>query len=116
MKFLSVATLVTIALAVFVEAENFDDKREDLKDDHDDEVEDHSKDYYPNKVCDRYCNQAYSYGKKYEHNKNWKKYLCTRDFHRDLDRCKYGCRKNYYHNHWSKYIDPYYKKNCERYI
>lgn len=60
MKFLSVATLVTIALAVFVEAENFDDKREDLKDDHDDEVENLSKDYYPNKVCDRYCNQVYS--------------------------------------------------------
>ncbi|CUM51497.1 uncharacterized protein AC631_01886 [Debaryomyces fabryi] len=117
MKFVSIVTIAAIALTVFAEADNFEldsDGLDERNDQLGDDAENVARAPNSYRNCNRYCKDAYDYGRKYEHRNNWKKYLCTNDFRGKLDRCKNGCDRKYYNQHWSRYIEPYYHKRCDR--
>lgn len=117
MKFVSIATIITIAFAVVAEAGSYDSHGDDHNDDHKDHDDDDHKSHpkeWPAKWCDRQCKEVISLGKECEKQKNPTKCLCSKQFQKELDQCRdYGCEKNYKKKNWGKYIEPF-LKDCKK--
>ncbi|CUM54811.1 unnamed protein product [Debaryomyces tyrocola] len=114
MKFVSIATIITIAFAVVAEAGKHDgDDHKDDHNDHDDDHKSHPKEW-PAKWCDRQCKEVISLGKECEKQKNPTKCLCSKQFQKELDQCRdYGCENNYKKKNWGKFIEPF-LKDCKK--